>query len=77
LPATNERWDANGWLDSLKGDNNNFLFGSNVITGSIKSDIKKGYHGCVGHNGTIIVPVALSFIIFLKERRMSAKGGKA
>lgn len=45
--------------------------------GSMRSAVKRGYHGCVGQNGTTIVPIALSLTIFLNARRMSAKGGKA
>lgn len=41
------------------------------------NDINKGYHGCDGQRGTIILPHALSNIIFFREVAISANGGNA
>lgn len=56
--ATRVRLRANGCYIVLQGDNNKFDDGLNFIIFPTVIDLKTEYHGCVGHSGTIIIPVA-------------------
>ena len=68
---------CSGWFFSRKaGRLRRFLDGGRVIGGRTRKDVMIGYHDCVGHIGTTIIPVALSWYIFLSPRRTQLKGGK-
>lgn len=42
----------------LKGENNRLDRGLNKIGGSMRRDVNRGYHGCVGQTGTTKTPTA-------------------
>jgi len=69
LTATRKRLVCSGCIIFLQRESNKFLLGLKNSGGSDIKDsgangINRGYHGCDDQKGTIIVPHALSNIIF-------------
>ena len=55
---------CSGWFSSKNaGSLRRFLEGGSVIGGRTRGDVIIGYHDCVGHIGTTIIPVSLSWMI--------------
>ena len=66
-----------GWVDFSVGSIRRSFLQGNIVGTPIRILSKEEYHGCVGQNGTINIPVLSSSVIFWTTLPIMEKVGKA